>query len=154
MLYLLRSFGVGNKSALKIGFTDDMVCRLGQYKIHNPFFELISTRQGTQDDELYLHLYLMASGYKARILNEWFIDCPDIYTIFHKPISSLHYTIWRRRDLLFDISDFTNPLHRRVYEDLRREFGPARHLLPFEVSWKFAESREKLRRMKTEHPYI
>ena len=152
MLYLIRSFGIGKKSALKVGFTDSMVSRLGQYRIHNPFFELISTRQGSQDDELFLHLYLEARGYKARFLNEWFIDCPEIYTIFHKPLRSLRYLVWRCRGDLFSIDDFKNPSRRRLYEDLRREYGSA-HRIQLDIDWKFAESRESLRRIKTRQPY-
>ena len=148
MLYLIRSFGIGKQSALKVGFTDSMVSRLGQYKIHNPFFELISTRRGSQDDELLLHLYLEARGYKARFLNEWFLDCPEIYTIFHKPMYSLRSLVWRCRGDLFSIDDFKNPSRRRLYEDLRLEYGSAQRI-QLDIDWKFAESREVLRRMKT-----
>jgi len=127
MLYLIRSFGK-NKTALKIGFTDNIENRMNIYKAHNPFFELISTREGTFIEEAYIHLYLEALGYKEDFLNEWFIDTPEIYQIFHERILStkVKRTIWRNRDNLFKQVDFSNKLGfmRILYEHLREIFKP------------------------------
>lgn len=48
MIYLLRTFGRDNKTALKIGYTDDKnsKTRLSTYRNHNLFYELITTIKG------------------------------------------------------------------------------------------------------------
>ena len=70
MLYLIRSFGRNNKSALKVGFTDEIKNRVSTYKYHNPFSELISTREGSLLDETRIHTYLRSLGYKLDLLDE------------------------------------------------------------------------------------
>ena len=149
MLYLIRSFGRGRRSYLKVGFTDNISTRMNQYRIHNPQFELISTRQGTQEEEKLLQLYLSLTGYKADFLNEWFIDCPEIYQTFHIKINSkLKKFIWRKRDKIFKISDFSNSGMRVLFENLRKLFWKGIYTFNIDREWKFAEAQEYLKRQR------
>lgn len=86
MLYLIKSFGRDGKSILKIGYTDDLNRRMSQYFYNNPCFELIATREGDELLEDMIQVYLKSLGYqyqRSGRLNEWFIDTPEIYQIFH-----------------------------------------------------------------------
>lgn len=148
MLYLIRSFGRGGKSYLKVGYSDSLGNRMGQYRIHNPLFELIATREGSQEDELLIHLYLEALGYKVDILNEWFMDTPEILSRFHDNIQSkVLRKVWRNRESLFTIADFNNPLRKKIFERLRSTFGKSRKY-SIDREWAFADSREKLKKVK------
>lgn len=153
MLYLIRTYGIGGKSYLKVGFTDNIQNRLNQYKIHNPLLELISTREGTQDEELMVQLYLQTQDLKANFLNEWFVEDSKVCDIFHKPIQGKKFkkVLWRNRELLFTPEDFNNPRRRKIYESLRDYFGTGNKELDRE--WKMAESREVLKKYKEEYEY-
>ena len=122
MLYLIRSFGRAHgKSSLKVGYTSDITSRMRTYLHQNPFFELISTREGSEYDETCLHLFLSGRGLKEEFLSEWFIDSPDVLSGFHVSLEKAKREIWRKRDLLFgrEILMSTDNLKRRIYEDLR-----------------------------------
>ena len=102
MIYLIRTFGRGkDKTALKIGFTDNIWARLQHYREHNPFFELISQRPGDEILETKLHLFLTAKGYKEEFLSEWFIDCSGVLELFHATLKKIDKTIWKQRNNLF-----------------------------------------------------
>ena len=149
MLYLIRSFGRGGKSYVKVGFSENLENRMGQYRIHNPLFETIAQRPGSIRDEMILHLYLEAFGYKAKFLNEWFIDCPEVLTLFHDDlIIKVPRLVWKMRESLFTIADFSNPLKREVYEHLRHFWSNGIPKCDLDRDWKFAESREKFKKMK------
>lgn len=136
-LYLIRSFGKGsNKTALKVGFTDNLKSRLINYRSQNPFFELISTRQGSELDECRVHLYLTALNYKTNFLNEWFVDCDDILQLFHKSYEKMNEVIWRFRDKLFSLSDIeSNNIKSKVYEELRLIQSPLKKEKRIDKDW-------------------
>ena len=86
MLYLIRSFGRGGKSILKVGYTDDINKRMNQYFYYSPGFELIAIREWDEMLEDMIQIYLKFLGYQYQRncrLNEWFEDDPKIYQIFH-----------------------------------------------------------------------
>lgn len=64
MLYLIRSFGRGGKSILKIGYTEDIDRRMNQYFYTNPCFENISNREGDEMLEGMIQIYLKFLGYQ------------------------------------------------------------------------------------------
>lgn len=149
MLYLIRSFGRGGKSYLKIGFSDSIDNRMGQYKMHNPLFETIAQRPGSLYDEAILHMYLEAMGYKAKFLNEWFTDCSEVLTLFHEDLTiKAPRMVWKCRDSLFTISDFSNPLKREIFEKLRQRWSNGSIKYNLDREWRFAESKEKLKKIK------
>lgn len=121
MLYLIRTFG-RTKTALKVGYASDIKTRMKTYYHHNPYFEIVSTREGTLYDEMVLHLYLQSSNLKLDILNEWFIDDNETIQKFHNIKNRMLKRIWQSRQTLFSLSDFKiggNELRKRIYEDLR-----------------------------------
>lgn len=152
MLYLIRTFGRGrNKTALKIGFTDNIKNRNQTYRAHNPFFEQIGTREGDRILEAKLHLYLTARGYKADFLDEWFLDCPEVLSLFHTKISKINRTIWRNRDALFERADFKrngSEVKRKIYEELRMiNLGPYKKQI--DLDWKIESSQKILKKLKS-----
>lgn len=150
MLYLIRSFGRGNKSALKVGFTNSPVSRHNSYYIHNPFYEPISQRQGNEEDELRLHLYLEALGYKTAFLNEWFVDDPGVLQEFHASFFRADKVIWRNRDILFSPNDFKeggNILRRNLYEALKGRFKTTTQSL-IDTSYSREQARKVIRDWK------
>ena len=151
MLYLIRSFGRGGKSYVKIGFTDSLSTRMNQYKIHNPRFEFIASRYGSKRDELILHLYLYHLGYKAEFLNEWFKDDPVIYQIFHKKIDKkIRKVLWKNRKTLFKLEDIGENMviMKELYEDLRKEFSEDKRVEEIDHAWKLKEARRNIRKLK------
>lgn len=107
MLYLIRSFGRGGKSILKIGYTEDINRRINQYFYYSPGFELITTREGDELLEDMIQMYLKFLGYqfqKDGRLNEWFIDNFMISQIFHIHRKRLEKKLWINRDKIFDLS--------------------------------------------------
>ena len=133
MIYLLRSFGEGGKSILKIGFSDNLENRLSQYFYSNPFHKVISTKEGDEIQESLLHLYLGSLGYSFTIdgkLSEWYIDNPDVERIFGLSLGELCDEIWESRDKVFDpkklkamtASDYTYRLFDFLYKDHKDTF--------------------------------
>jgi hypothetical protein len=89
MLYLIKSYGPKGKlePIYKVGYTTSLDSRLYSYFCHNPFIELISTREGDEELETLVHVCLYSLGYRFQKngrLNEWFIgDINKIQYIFH-----------------------------------------------------------------------
>lgn len=107
MLYLIKSFGRNGKSILKVGYTDDLNRRMSQYFYNNPCFELIAIREGDELLEDMIQVYLKFLGYQYQRngkLNEWFIDDPKIYQIFHIHRKKLEETIWKKRDDILNLN--------------------------------------------------
>lgn len=107
MLYLIRSFGRGGKSILKVGYTEDINKRMNQYFYYSPGFELIAAREGDELLEDMIQVYLKSLSYQYQRngkLNEWFIDIPEIYQIFHIHRRKLEEIIWKKRDNILNLS--------------------------------------------------
>lgn len=153
MLYLIRTFGRGkDKTALKIGFTDNIKTRFQSYLIHNPFFEPVSIREGDRILETKLHLYLTARGFKANFLDEWFLDCPEVLSLFHTKISKINKTIWKSRNALFGRADFKgtgNDLKKKIYEELRMT-NPGPYKQQIDLDWKIESSQKILKRLRSD----
>ena len=126
MIYLLRSCGFGRSSILKVGYSGKYENRFDQYFYHNPFIQEISTREGDEMMETLLHFYLKSLGYQKKVggkLDEWYIDCQDVHTIFHMPRESLERELWKRRSKYFSgLSSFSIPsTEKTIYEYLREK---------------------------------
>lgn len=110
MLYLLRSYGVGGRSILKIGFTDNIEARAYSYFSSNPFILMISVREGDTMLESLIHRYLYSLGLQynmeGRSLEEWFIDDPRVLSIFHISRETLERIMWSNRDKIFNIKTY------------------------------------------------
>lgn len=107
MLYLIRSFGRDGKSILKVGYTEDINKRMNQYFYYSPGFELVATREGDELLEDMIQVYLKSLGYQYQRngkLNEWFIDNPEIYQIFHIHRKKLEEIIWKKRDDILNLN--------------------------------------------------
>lgn len=122
MIYLIRSYGDGGKSALKIGFASDLERRMSQYFYMNPFFKIISSREGDELLEDLLHYYLYYKGFQYKIdgkLNEWFIDDPEVIKVFDISIEDLEKELWENRDKVFDLKGkLKNSLDYKLFEYL------------------------------------
>lgn len=120
MIYLLRSYGPKEKSILKIGFSDNIDNRLSQYFYHNPYSEVVSTREGDEVLESLLHIYLKFLGFQYKKngkLNEWFIDDPRVYQVFHISQETIEKIIWKHRDkILMNLS--SNPSNYKLFKYL------------------------------------
>lgn len=81
-LYLIQS-----GAYLKIGITNNITQRLKKYQTHNPDFKVISIREGTRYDELFLHSLL-----KKYLIgkSEWMCFSKEIITVFNN-IDLPHY---------------------------------------------------------------
>ena len=122
MIYLIRTYGDGGKSALKIGFASNLETRMSQYFYMNPFFKIISSREGDELLEDLLHYYLYYKGFQYKIdgkLNEWFIDDPEVIKIFDISIEDLEKELWENRDKVFDLKGkLKNSLDYKLFEYL------------------------------------
>lgn len=137
MLYLIRSFGRNNKSVLKVGFTDEIKNRVSTYKYHNPFSELISTREGSLLDETRIHTYLRSLGYKLDLLDEWFINCDNVNQLFHKSFETMNKVIWKDRNNLFRKDDFLKEnIMNELYQELNLLQSPLKELTSIDLEWK------------------
>lgn len=125
MIYLIRTFGRAGRTALKVGYTGNRDKRLGTYRIENPFFEVISEREGDREVEKLLHLYLTALDVKENFLDEWFLDCAEVGSAFHHDLKRIERWVWRKREELFTTSDLDHPgsLKRTIYEKLKGMYG-------------------------------
>lgn len=81
MLYLIQTYGE-DYSLLKIGFSDNLENRLGQYLDCNPLIKILKIREGGKDLESYLHRYF--SKYKYPEKREWFYYSGEIVEKFDK----------------------------------------------------------------------
>ena len=126
MLYLIRSFGRGGKSILKVGYTDDINKRMNQYFYYSPGFELIAIREGDEMLEDMIQIYLKFLGYQYQRngrLNEWFEDDPKIYQIFHIHKEKLERYIWVNRENILNLNTSSE---LSVYKYLKEKY-------PFEI---------------------
>ena len=121
MIYLIKSYGIRGKSFLKIGFTNNIKNRVNQYFYMNPGVEIISTREGDELLESLLHFYLKFLGFQYKKngkLNEWFLDVPMVYQIFHISRESLEKKIWKNREKVFNLSKISSPNGSNLEYDL------------------------------------
>ena len=149
MLYLIRSFS-RTGSYLKVGFTDNLARRMNSYLIENPGRELISTRQGGRLEETKLHLYLMACGFKAEFLDEWFQDCPEVLSKFHDKIEKINRWIWNNRSSLFTAFDFSRrSMKVEIYEELRYKTKNKKLMEKVDQEWeKWNRKQDLINRQK------
>ncbi len=152
MLYLIRTFGRGkDRTALKIGFTDNIKNRSQHYRLHNPFYEQISTREGDLILETKIHLYLTALGYKESFLDEWFVDIPAVLQEFHADIKKIDRTIWKNRNSLFTRADFKGggkEIKAKIYESLRMT-RIIKHPFQIDSDWKIENNQKLLKKMRS-----
>ncbi len=123
MLYLIRSYMKLGKSILKVGYTDDVNKRMGQYFTTNPGFDILGIREGDEILEDMLQIYLTYLGYQRRVggrLNEWFEDRPEIQQIFHISRDKLENLLWRNREKVFNLIS-RRTTHLNIYEYLREK---------------------------------
>ena len=156
MLYLIRTFCRLKKTYLKIGFTDNINLRFNSYEDHNPFFENISSRPGGKYLEMKLHLYLKALGYKEKFKEEWFIDCPEVISLFHQKLGKINKTIWMKRDILFSRADFKetgNQLKKTIYEELRM-LNKIIYPRQIDREWKIENNQRLLKNMRKNPIYL
>ena len=116
MLYLIRSYGIKGKSILKLGYTDSYERRMSQYFYSNPFFQIVSVREGDDILEKLFHYYLYFLGYQFKIdgkLDEWFIDTPEIYQLFHISQETLEKKIWKHRNEIFNKDKIISPIDNK-----------------------------------------
>ena len=109
------------KSILKVGYTDDVNKRMGQYFSTNPGFDILGIREGDEILEDMIQIYLTYLGYQRRIggrLNEWFDDRSEIQQIFHISRDRLENLLWRSREKVFNL---TRTTHLNIYEYLREK---------------------------------
>lgn len=112
MLYLIRSYKLGGKPILKVGYTDNLSNRMNQYFYHNPGCEVVSVRQGNEVLEGLFHIYLRFLGLQYKRggrLEEWFVGDSRIYQLFHLPRKTLEKNIWKNREKIFDSSKLSIP---------------------------------------------
>ena len=131
MLYLIRSYGIGGKSILKVGYTKDLDGRFNDYFTANPYYEKISTREGDKKLEDLIHFCLIGLGLQTKVnnrLKEWFQDDPRVRDIFHYPRKKIENLIWENRNkafnplkirfrdtLDFELYDYLYKTHRRTF---------------------------------------
>lgn len=152
MIYLIRSYGPDNKKAVKIGYAENLSKRFKNYRIHNPYFEVLAIRSGDPRLEMKLQLYFTSYDLKAGFLNEWFLDRPEITTtLFHKPENTINQRLWHKRDSgLFLGSDFTtagNKRRREIYEELRMIYG-VKKAKEIDKAWKIESNKQVLKNIK------
>ena len=156
MLYLIRSWGK-NKSLLKIGFTNDIKKRMDNYYHSNPLYEPIGTRDGTLIEEKKLHLYLELLGYKHTKLDEWFIDNPNIPSLFHDSISKINSTLWKNRDKIWkkdDLLDGSDKRLRTIFDELNNLYKPENtNLTDIDRDYVFIKAKEYLKTNKYDDLY-
>ena len=117
MLYLIKSYGPRCRFLYKVGFTDNLEKRHANYYYNNPFYELISIREGDLYLETIIHLVLTSMNLQYQKLNEWFISSPEVLQIFHYRKEKLEKMVWRNRGFLFDMNSQSDyKLFKFLYE--------------------------------------
>lgn len=156
MLYMIRTWGRGGKSMIKIGYTSNLSKRMENYYHSNPFFEKISAREGSLEDEKRLQLYLEVLGYKMGILDEWFVDSPEVQTLFHESKNKISRVLWRYRDSVWkkeDLKQGADQRLRTIYEDLRKLYlpkGAYKDPGQIEREYTMIVAQETLKKMRSE----
>lgn len=156
MLYLIRSWGRG-KSILKVGYTSNLPKRMENYYHSNPLFEKISSREGSLTDEKRPQMYLELLGYKYSRLDEWFVDCPEVLSLFHESHRKISRVLWRYRDSVWCKEDLKNGADKRlreIYEDLRERNPGDKGKGSIEREYLMITSQETLKRMRTDDYYM
>lgn len=151
MLYLIRSWGNG-KSILKIGYTGNVQKRMENYYHSNPFFEKISIREGSEKEEKKLHLYLELLGYKYKVLDEWFLDIPEVLLKFHERIEKINKVLWKNRGKIWKKEDFDNKLMRRIFEEFWITWTP-KEIISGTIDWEYKIMLSKELNQKIELDY-
>lgn len=141
MLYLIRAYGPGKQSILKIGFSDDIENRLSQYFYSNPYTLVISTREGDLVLESLIHRYLYSLGLQFKIedgdkkrLDEW--DKPEVLQIFHLSRETIEKLVWRDRDRIFNIKSSNNSRGYSLFKYLYNKHINEFHGTPYKVKGK------------------
>lgn len=137
MLYLIRTYGPGKQSILRIGFSDDIENKLSYYHFHiNPFTLAISIREGDLILEKLIHKYLYVLGLQFnksyRRCEGWFIDDPRILQVFHLHRKTIEKLVWRNRDKIFSIessdsSDYS--LFKYLYDKYKDSFEGVKYIV-------------------------
>ena len=156
MLYMIRTWGRGGKSMIKIGYTSNLSKRMENYYHSNPFFEKISEREGSLEDEKRLQLYLEVLGYKMGILDEWFVDSPEVQTLFHESKEKISRVLWRYRDSVWkkeDLKQGADQRLRTIYEDLRGKYLRG-HKGDIDREYNMIIAQETLKAMRREECYL
>ena len=141
---------------IKIGYTSDLSKRMENYYHSNPFFEKISAREGSLEDEKRLQLYLEVLGYKMGILDEWFVDSPEVQTLFHESKNKISQVLWRYRDSVWkkeDLKQGADQRLRTIYEDLRKLYLPkGAYKAPGQIEREYTMivAQETLKKMRSE----
>ena len=126
------------------------------YYHSNPFFEKISAREGSLEDEKRLQLYLEVLGYKMGILDEWFVDSPEVQTLFHESKEKISRVLWRYRDSVWkkeDLKQGADQRLRTIYEDLRKLYlpkGAYKASGQIEREYAMIVAQETLKKMRSE----
>ena len=130
------------------------------YYHSNPFFEKISAREGSLEDEKLLQLYLEVLGYKMGILDEWFVDSPEVQTLFHESKEKISRVLWRYRDSVWkkeDLKQGADQRLRTIYEDLRKLYLPkGAYKAPGQIEREYTMivAQETLKKMRSEEYMI
>ena len=141
---------------IKIGYTSNLSKRMENYYHSNPFFEKISEREGSLEDEKRLQLYLEVLGYKMGILDEWFVDSPEVQTLFHESKEKISRVLWRYRDSVWkkeDLKQGADQRLRTIYEDLRKLYlpkGVCKASGQIEREYTMIVAQETLKKMRSE----
>ena len=126
------------------------------YYHSNPFFEKISAREGSLEDEKRLQLYLEVLGYKMGILDEWFADSPEVQTLFHESKEKISRVLWRYRDSVWkkeDLKQGADQRLRTIYEGLRKLYLPkGAYKAPGQIEREYTMivAQETLKKMRSE----
>lgn len=130
MLYLLKAYGPKGQKIYKVGYTNSFENRISAYFTHNPFIELLATRDGDENLENLIHICLRSLGYdielKGKHLDEWFIgDINTISYVFHSSMKYLERTIWINRSKAFTVNNIknTNSDSFKFLRDLYRKYN-------------------------------
>ena len=110
MLYFIKS-----REYYKIGYSDNFKIRLSSYKIHNPDFELIGTREGTRHDEFMYHCYLSQYDTNKNNNTEWFLINDETVINFVKETFTTKSNIKIPDEIL-------NTFNRRNYQTLVTDY--------------------------------
>lgn len=124
MIYL---FGTGawknDRKAVKIGFSGNFDKRRKNYYHYNPLGEFLGEREGTEKDELRLHLRLY--DHRVEFLEEWFYDEPEVFRVFQEDTyEDIDRWLWEHRGdtLLVPQIPLPGTLKREILDDLSKKF--------------------------------
>ena len=124
---------------------------MDQYYHSNPYYERLSTREGSLMEEKKLQLYLGFLGLKMGFLEEWFEDVPELSNYFHESFEKIDKVLWRNRDSIWKKDDFKKGADKRmreIYESLRKKFpSPTLSNSIIDREYLFLTSRESLKKL-------